>query len=253
MNDRLSESTLTAALSTPGALTVQVLESTDSTNADARRAFLNGANTATLIAANSQTAGRGRMGRQFFSPSGAGAYFSLLLPLSAPPSSILYVTCAAGVAVRRGILQTTGQDVQIKWVNDLQLGGKKVCGILAEALSMGDRHALIVGIGVNLHPIAFPPELEELAASLNCSTCTRSALIAACTQELLAILQAEPGAWLAEYRAHSCTLGRHVRILQNGSVLAQGTATDVRADGALCLRTDSGEAITVTSGEVSLR
>lgn len=252
MNDCLSISTLNAALADLR-LSVQVLKSTDSTNANARRAFLDGANDAVLIAADSQTAGRGRLGRQFFSPAGAGAYFSLLLPLSAPPASNLYTTCAAGVAVRRGILQATGRDVQIKWVNDLQLHEKKVCGILAEALSMGNRHALIIGVGINLRSTAFPPELEALAASLDSNACTRAELIAACTRELLAVLQAEPDAWLAEYRAHSCTLGRHVRILQNGRVLAQGIATDVREDGTLCLQNDSGEAITVTSGEVSLR
>lgn len=252
-NDLLTQETLCAALGNCAPRFVRVSEVTASTNDEAKRAFADGLNFPALFAAAHQTAGRGRMGRRFLSPAGSGVYFSLLLPLTEPPQSVLYVTCAAGVAVRLGILSATGCDTSIKWVNDLRFRDRKVCGILAEAPTMGDRYGLIIGVGINLRPIDFPPELDGIAGSLGNTDCPRAELIAACVRELSDVLSSPADAWLREYRAHSCTIGQSVRILRNGEILAQGIAEDVRPDGALLLRTEDGTRLPITSGEVSVR
>lgn len=253
MNDRLTADTLRAALDDCAPQTVRFREVTPSTNDDAKRAFTDGLNTSALFVAAEQTAGRGRMGRRFLSPAGSGVYFSLFLPLTEPPRSVLYATCAAGVAVRRGILAATGCDTRIKWVNDLRFCDRKVCGILAEAPAMGDRYGLILGVGINLRPIEFPPELAEVAGSLGNTDCPRAGLIAACVRELSVILSSPADAWSDEYRANCCTLGQSVRLLRNGEEFARGVAEDIRADGALLLRTADGTLLPITSGEVSVR
>lgn len=253
MTDLFTADTLRSALGNRAPEFLQVSDVTASTNDDAKRAFADGLNTPALFAAAEQTAGRGRMGRQFLSPAGSGVYFSLFLPLTGSPQSVLYATCAAGVAVRRGILAATGCDTDIKWVNDLRYRGRKVCGILAEAPAFGNRCGLVLGAGINLRPIAFPPELAQVAGSLGNTDCPRSVLVAACVREIQDILAAPEDAWCAEYRAHSCTLGQSVRILRDGTVLSEGVAEDIRQDGALLLRLADGSLTAVTSGEVSLR
>lgn len=253
MNDSFTTDSLRASLGSAAPSLVCAEAVTDSTNAQARRAFVAGLDTPALFAAAEQTAGRGRLGRQFLSPAGTGVYFSWFQPLSAPPESVLHLTCAAGVAVRRGILAATGCDTRIKWVNDLRLGGRKVCGILAEAPAIGNRFGLIIGIGINLRPVAFPPELADIAGSLGNADCRRVDLIAACARELQAILPLPAEAWLAEYRAFSCTLGTSVRILQDGREAARGVAEDIRPDGALLLRLPDGSLLPIASGEVSVR
>lgn len=252
MTDVISETALRASLGEDAPPIVRVSERIDSTNNAAKRAFCNGVHSAALFAAEEQTAGRGRMGRAFHSPRGSGVYFSIFQPLDAPPQTVLHRTCAAGVAVRRGILSATGRDTEIKWVNDLRLGSRKVCGILAEALSMGDCHGIVIGVGINLRPTAFPEDLAEVAGSLNDVACSRADLIAACVRELLKE-DGTAGDWLADYRAHSCTLGRFVRILRDGNEIACGVAEDVRADGALLLRQADGTLLPICSGEVSIR
>ena len=136
---------------------VRVFREVDSTNLRLKEAARAGmASAPCLLIADSQTAGRGRLGRTFVSPPGAGLYMSLLC---APPAGTGSggVTILAAVAVCRAIEELTGLSPKIKWVNDLFLGGKKVCGILAEGLEAG----VILGIGVNLisPPGGYPPEV----------------------------------------------------------------------------------------------
>lgn len=253
MTDHLTADTLRSALGNHAPEILRVSEVTASTNDDAKRAFADGLKTPALFVSAEQTAGRGRMGRQFLSPAGSGVYFSLFLPLDNPPQSVLYATCATGVAVRRGILAATGCDTCIKWVNDLRFRDRKVCGILAEAPVIGNRYGLVLGVGINLRPVVFPPELAQIAGSLDHTECPRSTLIAACVREMRDILAAPADAWQADYRAHSCTLGHSVRILRAGTILAEGIAEDIRQDGALLLRMADGSLTAVTSGEVSVR
>ena len=252
MDDILTVQSLRAALGPCGkALTLRVLPVCDSTSSEARRLFLAG-ETAALIAAGQQTAGRGRLGRGFYSPAGSGVYFSLLLPLSEPLSSSVSASCAASVAVMRAIRQTAGRQVRIKWVNDLLLDGKKVCGILSEAVGLGEPSHLIVGVGVKLRPAAFPPELPD-AGSLCDPRTPRRVLIAAAVRELLPLLlHPRDGSWLADYRAYSCVLGRTVRWCRQGE-WREGVAESIDGAGGLTVRSPDGSATVLRTGEISLR
>ena len=231
---------------------VVVLSEVDSTNTEARRRFCDGTRRPTLLLAHSQTAGRGRLGRSFHSPD-TGIYFSLLYPLSGELPSAVSITCAASVAVMRAIRNTVGAETDVKWVNDLYLGGKKVCGILTEAVTMGAETALIVGIGINLRPTAFPPELESIAGSLNDEKTPRAVLAAAILRELLPYL-ADPAdkSWLEDYRRRSTVLGRRVTFTESGRAQG-GIATAINERGELEILQDDGRVTTLRTGEITLR
>lgn len=253
MNDLLTEQSVREALY-PGdrILCVRVLSECDSTNSEARRRILSGNTEPSLIVTERQTAGRGRLGRSFYSPAGTGIYFSLSLPSTGSLESSVSVTCAASVAVMRAIRRTVGKQTQVKWVNDLLLDGKKVCGILTEAMASGDTTYLISGIGINLRPADFPPELPG-AGSLNDTGTPRSVLLAAVVQELLPLMQnPDDHSWLADYRAYSCVLGKAVRW-SRGDETYEGVAESIDSSGGLRVRAWDGRSSVLRTGEVSVR
>ncbi len=254
MTDVLTERTLRAALGRDAeAWKLRVLPNCDSTNAEARRMLLRGEQTPALVTAESQTAGRGRLGRQFHSPAGSGVYLSVLFPLDGALTSSVCVTCAVSVAVMRAIRSTVGKQVQIKWVNDLYLDGKKICGILTEAVSMGQRMHLIVGIGINLRPTVFPQELAQKAGSLNDERVGRSELIGAIVRELLPFLECpNDRTWLDDYRAFSCVIGKSICWSMEGE-LHTGIAEGIDTDGGLTVRNPDGSLTVLRTGEISVR
>ena len=230
-----------------GSIPVQMLAETDSTNlrlkewARAGRVF-----PPYLLTADSQTAGRGRLGRSFVSPPGTGLYMSLL---AAPPAGTDAgnVTILAAVSVCRAIEELTDLRPKIKWVNDLFVGGRKVCGILAEGVEQG----VIIGIGVNLLPPpgGFPPE-AGVAGALNRAV-DRAALAGRIAHHLLIGLEniGDP-AILAAYRARMPLIGQRVEFLQNGQT-KNALVTGVADDGGLMILTETGPAV-LRCGEVTL-
>ena len=265
--DRLDRAAILAALGDhPWAGAVEVLDTVDSTNnyLKARTSARSGAQFApypaphgAVAVAETQTAGRGRLGRSFDSAPGAGVYLSVLLRPACPPAALMTLTARAAVAVRRAIRSVTGAEAGIKWVNDLVLNGKKICGILTE-LSVEAESGLVsyavVGVGINCNrpAAAFPPELRETAGSILSETgkrVDRNALTAA----LIRALSELPGdEWLSEYRAACVNLGRPVQILAPGQPPRPGTALDVGPEAELIVQTESGVEA-VRSGEVSVR
>lgn len=233
---------------------VRVVGTTDSTNAQARRFLLDGGvpDRPTVIAAETQSGGRGRLGRSFFSPAG-GVYFSLLYEAPENLRGAVAVTSAAAVAVRRAIIGVCGRSTEIKWVNDLVSDGKKVCGILAESVFVGERRAIILGIGINLCPTEFPPELRERAGTLGCTEDLREPLVARILSELYPYLQnPEDRGWLEEYREHSCVIGKEI-VWTRGEESGTGVAVGIDRDGALDVRSPDGAAVRLSAGEISLR
>jgi len=232
---------------------VRVFDEIDSTSNEAKRMAADGADIPTLIAAARQTAGRGRMGRSFYSPAQTGAYFSVLYPIRTPLWGAVSVTGAAAVATMRAIRTLTGKQTQIKWVNDLYLDGKKICGILTEAVTLGERTHLIVGIGVNLNTREFPDGLNATAGSLKEAQLSRTALIAEIFRELRPFLD-DPSdrSWLNDYRTHSCVLGRQIVWSRDGET-KQGLAVGINQDGELEVVDDSGNASVLRTGEISVR
>ncbi|NLF80504.1 MAG: biotin--[acetyl-CoA-carboxylase] ligase [Clostridia bacterium] len=237
-------------------LAVFVHPELDSTNNEAKRLLAQGFTGQGLILAESQQAGRGRLGRSFFSPRGSGVYMSLILRPGAATESILPLTTMAAVAVTEAIKQLCGLRPEIKWVNDVYLQGKKICGILTEAesgLEAGIVSSVIVGIGINVHHNDFPPQLTKIAGALNCRGLRRNQLIADVANRLLD-LAANPGdhSYLESYRRHSLVLGRDITYQERGEeISARAIAIDEL--GGLEIELADGSRRVLRSGEISLR
>lgn len=229
---------------------LSVYDTLPSTN-DLAKSIIADAENGTVIVAAHQTAGRGRRGRTFFSPEGCGVYMSVLLKQVFAPEAIGLLTSAVAVAVARAIERLSPVTVQIKWVNDLLIHGKKVCGILAE----GTPHGVVIGIGINVSTTDFPADIAHIASSIlhECGEApSRTALVAAVLQELETVLaHLNDGAFLQESRTRSAVIGREVTVLR-GEETFQATAVAIDDGGALVVQTENGTQ-TLFSGEVSLR
>ena len=231
---------------------IALFDEIDSTNTEAKRRAMEGEQRA-LILARSQSAGRGRMGRSFYSPDGSGVYFSILMPLEKSLEGGVFLTTAVSVAVMRAIRTLTGKQVGIKWVNDLFWQGRKVCGILCESMSLGDTRSVVIGIGINLKSAEFPRELSAIAGSLCADEVSSVEMAAQICRELFSFLE-DPTSpdWLEDYQKHSLVLGKAVQWIEQG-VAHQGVAESIREDGALCVRDEEGKPSILRTGEISLR
>ena len=229
---------------------VEVFDIIDSTNLEAKRRASAGFESPTLLVAEKQTAGKGRMGRQFYSPESTGLYMSYLYRPTTAFSDNVTVTAAAAVAVSRAINNLTDLKPQIKWVNDIYIDGKKVCGILTEAVT-GNTTAIIIGIGINITTEQFPEEIMSIADSLK-KNIDRNRLAAEIVKELQVLISELPDrTFIEEYRKRSCVLGREVTFIKDG-VTRTGKAVDIDRDGGLVVETEMGK-ITLNTGEITLR
>ena len=228
------------------------LDSVDSTSSEAKRRSFDA--PCTVIAAKTQTAGRGRMGRSFYSPDKTGAYFTVVLHGLRELSSAVKVTSLAACAVCRAIENLSPLKPAIKWVNDVYIDEKKVCGILTEAVSdmeSGLVSDLLIGVGINVSTESFPPDIP-LAGSLGISL-SRSALIGAITCEILKEMPyIAQNRHIDYYRRHSLAIGRAVKFTENGITLS-GVADDVSDEGELIVRLADGSVKRLSSGEITLR
>lgn len=231
-----------AALGDP-ALPLYLFDKIDSTSNECRRRLSAGEGRC-LVLAECQTAGRGRRGKSFFSPAGAGLYMSLLFRPEGGPAAALGVTTYAAVCVAETVAALTGTECGIKWVNDLYLDGRKVCGILTEAVG----GAVIVGIGVNLTRAAAPEGLEQIVGWIGRGD-VRDALAGRIAG---ALLRYAPGdtSHMDAYRSRSVVLGRRVRFALNGAE-REGVAAAIADDGALTVQTADGPVV-LRGGEISL-
>lgn len=220
-----------------------------STNDEAKAWARQGAPHGAAVLAAEQSGGRGRRGRGFFSPPG-GLYLSVVLHPGAASPGLL--TTLAAVAALRAVRLAGGPELAIKWVNDLLYQGKKVGGILTEGVCAPDGGArAVVGIGLNLGPAAFPPELEGQAGTLFGAwpDAEREKTAALIVNEILEGLPRVPE-HLAEYRARCATLGRRVAFQSEGRE-AQGRAEGVDGEGRLLVN-DGRRLLTLMEGEASL-
>lgn len=239
----------------------EVFETLPSTNIVARERACCGAPHGTVIIANTQSSGRGRRGRSFVS-GGLGIYMSVVIRPDDPSDATL-VTTAAAVAVRDAIEEVCGKACGIKWVNDLYYEGKKVVGILTEAVTdmeSGYISGMVVGIGINFRgtPEDFPPELRSKAGFLLCpgeapDGPDRSALASRVAANLLErVASMGDRRFLEDYRRHSIILGRRVEYLRGGRTVV-ATALEIDDNGALRVLRDDGDYETISAGEVSVR
>ena len=227
---------------------------TDSTNTRAKEYVLSGEREAAVFVANSQTAGRGRMGRSFFSPKDTGVYLSLLIPVEGTLAGAVSLTSGAAVAVARAIAAVTGIEVSIKWVNDLYYRGRKVCGILAESFVWEDVRYVILGVGVNLDTEDFPEELRERAGSLlKKNEGDRLSLTVSMIEHLYEMMtESGSESWIEEYRSRSMVLGQPIVYWIDGEA-RYGQAVAIEEDGALVVLRENGERERLSSGEITLR
>lgn len=257
-NDLLTASGIEKFLKTPFFL--QVLEKTGSTNDEAKRLAQSGAPEWTAVIAEEQSEGRGRFSRSFYSPRGAGLYMSVVLRPKFSAADTLFITTSAAVAVCEAIERVSGEKCSVKWVNDVYMRGKKVCGILTEAsfnVESGGLDYAVVGIGINVKECAFPPELESVATSVfrrgEYLPETRAKLAAALLESFRRYYDAIPErSFYAEYKRRSFILGKRVSV-SSGSVTGEGVAAGLDENCFLEVRFDNGEVKKLSSGEVSVR
>ena len=243
-------------------LRLEVFRSISSTNTVLKARAEEGAEEGLCLVAGEQTAGRGRMGRSFYSPPDSGIYLSVLLRPALRAVDATAVTACAAVAVAGAIESLAPVKTEIKWVNDVFVGGRKVCGILTEAsldCESGQVNYLIVGIGVNTHVpasdfpepirgIAGPAFGEEEIPELRCR------LTAAVLDRLMdGCADLTDRSWFDEYRRRSLVLGKPISILAPDRDPVPAVALDIDRDFALIVRTEDGEIRRLNSGEVSVR
>ncbi|MGN0529015.1 MAG: biotin--[acetyl-CoA-carboxylase] ligase [Eubacterium sp.] len=227
--------------------------SIDSTNSQAKRLIENGENDTMLVFADEQTAGRGRQGKSFYSPPLTGIYMSFVThPMTALKNAVT-ATTAASVAVCRAIEKLTDKHPRIKWVNDVYLDGKKICGILTEAVTdfeAGTVSSVIVGIGMNIKTFDFPDNVEN-AGCLD-ENVKRADLIAEIANQLNHITNNSYDDFIDYYRSHSMIIGESINFIKNGAV-TPATALEIDRDGGLVVQLANGEKTVLRSGEISIR
>lgn len=225
----------------------------DSTNTQAKRLINEGVQNDLLIISEEQTNGRGRQGKSFYSPALTGIYMTLVThPMTALTNAVT-ATTAAAVAVCRAIENLTDIEPKIKWVNDVYVNDKKVCGILTEAVTDFETQtvtSVIIGIGMNIKTLDFPGDVEN-AASLGVEV-KRHRLIAAITNQLYRVLNGSIDDFISYYRSHSMIIGKRINFIKNSRV-TPATALEIDETGGLVVQLENGEVTTLRSGEISVR
>ena len=235
-------------------LEIQVFDVLDSTNTYAKKLAADATEKDAVIMARRQTAGKGRRGHSFYSPDKSGLYMSLLLkPREDFVDISLYTVCAAN-AVCTAIETLCGKKPKIKWVNDIFLEQKKICGILTEAtvnMEFGAIDSVIIGVGVNIATADFPDEIAQTAGSIG-GGISRSRLAAAITEGLYKELSLPPREIILRYRQRSLVIGKEVSFVRNGESFT-AVATGIADNGELEVRLQNGETLLLNSGEISVK
>lgn len=247
----------------PWADSIHIFDEVGSTNTLAKELAAKGAPSGTVLIADRQSGGRGRLGRTFLSPGDVGVYLTALIRPEYPPTELMHLTCAVAVAMCDAVEAAFGFRPGIKWTNDLVVGSRKLGGILTE-LSLNPKTGLVdyavLGIGINCRQEA--QDFDESIRNMACSArmvmgqdADRNLLAAEMIRSLRRmeenLLTGKDG-MMARYRENCITLGKEISIVR-GDEISHGTALDIDEEGALVVRLDSGEIRTVNSGEVSIR
>ncbi len=232
-----------------------------STNQTAMEMAAEGAPEWTVVVARHQSAGRGRLDRKFYSPEGTGLYMSIILRPRIPPSQALKITAAAAVGVAETLDEMFGVRAEIKWVNDILVAGKKVCGILTESrLSGSELEFAVLGIGINLTAPegGFPEEIQDIAGAV--AEQVEADTFQNVIRKFLEVfyqhyqnLTAEPCPFLPAYKARLCCLHRPVHIIGAEGTWMPGIPVDLEPDFSLKVALEDGSVKSLRAGEISLR
>ncbi len=222
-------------------------EVVDSTNRVARDYVSDGGILPALFIAEEQTAGRGRLGRSFFSPKASGLYMTLALPFDNTSEQVA-LTVAVSVAAVRVLSPLTDKKLTVKWVNDILADGKKAAGILCEAV----KGAVIIGIGINLSTEKFPEDIETTASSLGIIEVDKKLLSEKIAEEIIKITKENNADIIEEYKKISAVLGEEIYYIKNGERF-DARALDIDEKGSLIALNSDGTKVTLNSGEITLR
>ena len=236
---------------------VYAYKTTDSTNMRAKCFLAEKTCDRALFVAEEQTLGRGRMGKDFYSPYGTGIYMSYVFSPNTEITNAVTITAAAAVAVVCALEKLCGISPMIKWVNDIYLDGKKLCGILTEAVTnyeTGIVSHIIIGIGINFSTVRFPENIRNTACSLPSAVAvTRNELIGAISDNLYSISNdLEDRSYFEIYRDRMLVIGKDIVYYQNGKP-HYAYAVDVDSSGGLIVSDSDGNVKTLRSGEITLR
>lgn len=241
---------------------IKVYKTIDSTNQEAKKLLIDEEIPhGSVLISEEQTAGRGRFGRNFFSPSKKGIYMSIILRPNIELDSAIHITTSAAVAVCRVIENSTRKFPKIKWVNDIFLNHRKICGILTEAVGnfeSGRVESVVVGIGINFKSAGedFPEDIKNIAGSIfqgEEPNITRNQLVAEILNELFEMCNdLNDESIMKEYKALSFVIGKEVSFMKN-NMLRRGKAIDISDDGALIVEFENGEKDYLNSGEISIK
>ena len=200
-------------------LNITHFDVTDSTNTKAAGLILSNIEKEGLVIADKQISGRGRVGRTFYSPKDTGCYFSYFFTPENNLNGMENATTIAAVCTAMALEKLYGIEIGIKWVNDLYFNGRKVCGILSEAITSGiNRGSIIIGIGINVSTADFPDDIKFKAGSLPYNpSVTREQIIAAVMEKLYVTTKdLNDLSYVAEYRKRSFLIGKNISFLEDG-------------------------------------
>jgi len=242
---------------------LEIYGTIDSTNSRAKRLALDEASEGTVVIADTQSAGRGRLDRIWVSPAKKGLWLSVILRPSIKPERAPELTVLAAIATVRALENFAGLNASIKWPNDVVINGKKLCGILAESQAEPDViRSIVMGIGINVNMQRddFPDELKDLATSLfieKDKVFSRRELLLILLENFEAIYDEylknnDLSPFLEFYKSRSVTLGRNVKVIARTSSF-EGFALDIDKDGALLVRECDGSIRKILSADVSVR
>ncbi|MBH1940994.1 biotin--[acetyl-CoA-carboxylase] ligase [Mobilitalea sibirica] len=239
---------------------LDVHQTVTSTNTIAKEMAGKGAKEGTVIVAMEQTEGRGRMGRTFYSPNSSGIYFSVILRPKLTLEDSLLITTATAVAVAKAMDAVAGVKAEIKWVNDIFVNKKKVCGILTEAslnFENGGLEYAVVGIGINISTDTFPEDIKKVAGSLFHIKPTDVPITSVLVAEVLnniadCMNSLTDKKYLEEYRRRSFLIGRKIMVLKGKETLP-AKALDIDEKARLVVEYEDKTREALSSGEVSVR
>ncbi len=251
----ISSAKLQSYITVPG-IFPKIFKTLPSTNLTAKEMGLGGEKTGTLIIAEGQTAGKGRLGRNFYSPENTGVYFSLILRPTVKPEDTVLITALAGVSVCQAITEVCSKKPEIKWVNDVFVEGKKVAGILAETVFVGGLPLTVLGIGINLFSpkSGFPEDIKDIAGFLfnTKKTDIKEKIIAITVNRFMT----EYGDILnpkipEKYREFSLIIGKDIIYFQNGKKFS-AKVLDIDNRCNLIVRLKDGTTEKLSTGEITI-
>lgn len=258
MRDKILLNEIKESMVLPKGLEVEVYSTVDSTNTVALRRLREGCGEWHTVIAEEQTGGQGRMGRSFFSPKGTGLYMSTVL--YPDPEKALLITGMAAVAVCEALEACFGISPKIKWVNDIVVDSKKICGILAKAVSVGEKMGVILGIGINVYCPngGFPDEISGIAGYLfekeesGIKAHLSSAILSKLYERYSSIGRDDAP---LQYRKRCLTVGRDVTVVpcEDTASPRRARATDTDGRYRLTVEYGDGSVETLSSGEVSVK